>query len=167
LFRLEELNLRENQLERVPLEVANLQYLQHIDLTTNPKLQSPPPEIIKQGPKEIIRFLSQLLVENRTQETVKRYEAKLLLVGEGGVGKSSLLRSLRGEIFDPNLDTTHGIEVNVFLLDHPEEADTTIRLNTWDFGGQQIYHATHQFFLTKRSLYLVLWNAHKEQDKLT
>ena len=26
----------------------------------------------------------------------------------------------------------------------------------WDFGGQEIYHATHQFFLTRRSLYLLV-----------
>jgi hypothetical protein len=26
----------------------------------------------------------------------------------------------------------------------------------WDFGGQQFYHATHQFFLTKRSLYILV-----------
>ena len=28
---------------------------------------------------------------------------------------------------------------------------------TWDFGGQTEYYATHQYFLSKRSLYLVLW----------
>ncbi len=28
----------------------------------------------------------------------------------------------------------------------------------WDFGGQEIMHATHQFFLTKRSLYLLVLN---------
>ncbi len=27
--------------------------------------------------------------------------------------------------------------------------DDEIRLNVWDFGGQEIMHATHQFFLTK------------------
>jgi hypothetical protein len=32
-------------------------------------------------------------------------------------------------------------------------------LSAWDFGGQQIYHATHQFFLTNRSLFLLLWNS--------
>lgn len=31
-----------------------------------------------------------------------------------------------------------------------------VRLNVWDFGGQEILHATHQFFLTKRSLYLLV-----------
>lgn len=34
-----------------------------------------------------------------------------------------------------------------------------MQLNTWDFGGQQIYHATHQFFLTNRSLFLLVWHA--------
>jgi GTPase SAR1 family protein len=37
-----------------------------------------------------------------------RYEAKLLVVGEGGRGKSSLLKVLRGEKFEADLVTTHG-----------------------------------------------------------
>ena len=40
----------------------------------------------------------------------------------------------------------------------------TFQLNVWDFGGQQIYHATHQFFLTKSSLY-VLVDDTKKDDK--
>ena len=88
-----------------------------------------------------------------------RYEAKLLIVGEGGTGKSSLLRALRNQVFVTQLSTTHGIEVDTLELPHPKKANTNIVLNTWDFGGQQIYHATHQFFLTKRSVYLVTWNA--------
>jgi len=32
----------------------------------------------------------------------------------------------------------------------------------WDFGGQEIYHATHQFFLTKRSLYILLDDTRKD-----
>jgi len=43
--------------------------------------------------------------------------------------------------------------------------DETIRLNIWDFGGQEIMHATHQFFLTKRSIYLlILDNRQNEQQ---
>ena len=30
---------------------------------------------------------------------------------------------------------------------------------TWDFGGQEEYYATHQCFISRRSLYLVVWNA--------
>jgi len=34
-----------------------------------------------------------------------------------------------------------------------------MRLAAWDFGGQEIYHATHQFFLTDQSLFVLVWNA--------
>jgi internalin A len=32
-------------------------------------------------------------------------------------------------------------------------------LSAWDFAGQHIEHATHQFFLTENAVYLILWNA--------
>ena len=49
-----------------------------------------------------------------------------------------------------------------------EDSTVTMELNAWDFGGQEIYHATHQFFLTNRSLFLLAWNARHgyEQGKL-
>jgi internalin A len=40
----------------------------------------------------------------------------------------------------------------------------TVKLNVWDFGGQEIMHATHQFFLTKRSLYLLVLNARQDES---
>lgn len=91
-----------------------------------------------------------------------------MLVGEGGVGKTHLLYALRGEQPPAELDTTHGIEIKPLELPHPEEAAARMTLNCWDFGGQEIYHATHQFFLTDRSLFLLVWNARVgyEQSKL-
>jgi hypothetical protein len=35
-------------------------------------------------------------------------------------------------------------------------------VNIWDFGGQEIYHQTHQFFLSKRALYFLLTDDRKE-----
>jgi hypothetical protein len=35
-------------------------------------------------------------------------------------------------------------------------------VNIWDFGGQEIYHATHQFFLTRRSVYALVADTRKE-----
>jgi len=32
-----------------------------------------------------------------------------------------------------------------------------VMFRTWDFGGQNEYYATHQYFLSKRSLYIVVW----------
>lgn len=35
-------------------------------------------------------------------------------------------------------------------------------MHIWDFGGQHFYHGTHRFFLTKRSLYVVLADNRKQ-----
>ena len=32
-----------------------------------------------------------------------------------------------------------------------------ITFRTWDFGGQREYYSTHQYFISKRALYLVCW----------
>lgn len=94
-----------------------------------------------------------------------RYEAKLMIVGEGGVGKSSLLRALQGKGFVQGLKTTHGVDVQSYRLPHPQKPEAIITLNVWDFGGQQIYHTTHQFFMTPRSLYLLVWNARGDTEQ--
>ncbi len=46
---------------------------------------------------------------------------------------------------------------------HPEDGQE-MHLNVWDFAGQQIEHATHQFFLTEGALYLILWSARQGPD---
>jgi internalin A len=153
-FYLQELDLSHNQLTQVPVELAQLTQLQTLLLNDNADLLTPPPEIVAQGTREILAFLREL-----QRASFPRYEAKVLLVGEGGTGKSSLLRALRGQEFEEGLDTTHGIAVESLPLPRPQLSDKSLTLNVWDFGGQDIYHATHQFFLTKRSVYVVVWNA--------
>src|ERR1022692_4897934 len=82
--------------------------------------------------------------------------------------RTCLLRALRGERFRPDESTTHGIAIETIKLKHPQFGKVLMQLNTWDFGGQEIYHATHQFFLTNRSLFLLAWNARQgyEQGRL-
>src|SRR6266487_1297859 len=151
LTNLQELDLSHTKLKQLPTEIGQLTSLQTLNVDDIPTLLTPPPEIVARGTTDIQAFLREL-----QQSRIIRFESKLLIVGEGGTGKSSLLRALRDDTFDSNLSTTHGIEVDRLKLPSPQHE---IILNTWDFGGQQIYHATHQFFLTKRSLYLVVWNA--------
>src|SRR6266496_1460859 len=150
LTNLQELDLSHTKLKQLPTEIGQLTSLQTLNVDDIPTLLTPPPEIVARGTTDIQAFLREL-----QQSRIIRFESKLLIVGEGGTGKSSLLRALRNDTFDSNLSTTHGIEVDRLKLPSHHE----ITLNTWDFGGQQIYHATHQFFLTKRSLYMVVWNA--------
>jgi internalin A len=155
-----------NPLKILPPQLGRLESLETLDLT-NLKLTDPPPEIVKQGPKAVPAYLRGKLEDERPL-----WESKLLLVGEGGVGKTQLLRALRKKQFQEGTEseTTWGIDVLPMELPHPEpeQEDVTMTLRCWDFGGQNIYHATHQFFLTTRSMFLLAWNARLgwEQGKL-
>ncbi len=129
----------------------------------NCPLTNPPQAIAAQGNEAILNYFTE-----RARGGVDHlYEAKMLVLGEGGAGKTSLIRRL----YQPEAplpaakDTTRGIEIckREFKLKNGR----TFRLNVWDFGGQQIYHATHQFFLTGRSLYVLLDDTRKDYKSVS
>ncbi|MCI5218210.1 MAG: hypothetical protein D3914_03215 [Candidatus Electrothrix sp. LOE2] len=129
----------------------------------NNQLTSPPPEIIKQG-REAMRAYFHSLKKN---ETVRLHEAKVLLVGEGMAGKTSLLKQFQGLDFDKKESQTHGI--NVLSLSSNElpgfGQDDECRLHFWDFGGQEIMHASHRFFMSNRSLYILVLDSRTDSRK--
>ena len=124
--------LSNNKLTALPGEIGNLSNLRWLYLEQNP-LTSPPPEIVAQGTKAILAYLREL-----SRDSEKQWVSKLLVVGEGGVGKTSLLKALRGEPFNAEESTTHGIEIQALNVDHPTERGVFMQLNAWDFGGQEI-----------------------------
>lgn len=160
LSNLTKLALNGNQFSRLPSNFTHLINLEELDLSLNP-WRTPPPEIVETGLDEVMGFLHSL----KTSNVTARYQAKLMIIGEGAAGKSSALRALRGLTFNEKLETTHGIDIQPYQLSHPNQPDITITLNVWDFGGQQIYHTTHQFFMTRRSLYLLVWNARGDTEQ--
>jgi internalin A len=83
-------------------------------------------------------------------------EAKLILIGNGRVGKTSLADTLQGKAFNPKQDSTHG--VRQLAWDIKLSDGQPLHLRIWDFGGQEIYHNTHRFFLSTRALYLLVWD---------
>ncbi len=95
-------------------------------------------------------------------ETEPFYEAKFLIVGEGGAGKTSLANKIKDENYklQPEEKSTQGIDVIRWDFTLPNGKD--FRVNIWDFGGQEIYHQTHQFFLSKRSFYALVADTRKE-----
>ncbi|KAJ8304991.1 hypothetical protein KUTeg_018574 [Tegillarca granosa] len=50
---------------------------------------------------------------------------------------------------------TDGIDICTWKVPHENES---ISYSVWDFAGQTVYYNTHQFFLSNRAVYFLLWN---------
>jgi internalin A len=83
-------------------------------------------------------------------------DVKLMVLGNGRVGKTQICRRLRGEDYDDKVSSTHGIVVASAQLPHARSGDTT-HLQIWDFGGQDIYHGTHALFMRSRAIFAAVW----------
>jgi internalin A len=152
LRRLGSLSLDDNSLASLPLSLKMLPSLRRLFLYGNPSLEIPT-EILDDpaDPANILDYYFRI----RSGSARPLNEAKLILVGRGEVGKTSLIERLTNDQFRPQ-KKTEGIQVTQWPVQL--ETSENVRLHIWDFGGQEIMHATHQFFLTERSLYLLVLN---------
>jgi Leucine-rich repeat (LRR) protein len=150
LTSLQELDLKNNQLRELPEAIASLARLQKLYLRKNP-LNPDLAAAYRQGTTAVLRYL-----QAKAEEQITLNEAKLILIGEGEVGKSCLLGALREDEWLESRPTTHGIEIKPVIVTHPDSG-TEISLNGWDFGGQPVYRSTHQLFFSAPAVYLVVW----------
>jgi Leucine-rich repeat (LRR) protein/GTPase SAR1 family protein len=157
------LGISNNNINDLSPSFAQLEHLENLDLDDNPlnpALQSAY-DNRSSGYLDRVKAYLRSLAEGNAEPL---YEAKLVLVGEGNVGKTTLLKALKGpktEDGGPRQGetTTHGVAIDIagLRLPHPEKENVEIQLNAWDFGGQDVYRVTHQFFFSRRSLYLLVW----------
>ena len=160
LTELRSLNLSANKLSSLPSILSELD-LKELYLHGNPALGIPA-EILgptwvdvataggkPNDPRAILDFY----FSHRKQDAKPLNEVKLLLVGHGRVGKTSLSKALRGIQHNEQEPETPGIERNLLPL---AVGKSNITAHIWDFGGQEFLHQTHQFFFSERSIYVVV-----------
>ncbi len=87
----------------------------------------------------------------------------MMLVGRGGAGKTSLVERLMHGTFNKWQESTTGIALQDWKLPCPGGDDVTVHV--WDFAGQVIAHATHQFFLSARSVYVLVLTAREDSQR--
>jgi GTPase SAR1 family protein len=151
LRSLRRVRLGENQIRDLPSSICALENLTEIELQGNPLN----PELAA-AHKEGLEAVKRYLRAKAEGGQVVLNEAKLILIGEGEVGKSCLLGALRGDPWEEGRPTTHGIEIKPVNVTDPATG-TDITLNGWDFGGQRVYRPTHQLFFSAPAVYLVVW----------
>ena len=164
LKRLHYLNLEGNKIRELPEQIANMECLKELKIAENP-FDILPPEIVARGIESIRNFIKEL------EEKDYIYEVKLIIVGEGRVGKTCLSHALTmDDYLLQDEESTEGINIDRWIISKEEinainpSIDSDFQINIWDFGGQEIYHSTHQFFLTKRSIYLLVTESRKEDS---
>ncbi len=169
LTKLQELHLDNNRLAAIPEAIGNLTNLEVLFLHDNPALNLPP-EIL--GPTSLESDKNAPLAAPKSilgyyfRPKKPLNEAKLILVGFGKVGKTSLVNRLVEGTFSKDEKKTDGIKITQWPVTLSNGSDE-VQLHVWDFGGQEIMHSTHQFSLSHRSLYLLVLSGrqgHEDAD---
>ncbi|MCX5964137.1 MAG: leucine-rich repeat domain-containing protein [Cyanobacteria bacterium] len=170
LTNLTTLDLWNNQIIAIPNSIQLLTKLEQLDLRKNPL--SIPKDILDSDfstREEAQRPAAQPILDyyfttRDPDETNYLHEAKLIIVGEGGAGKTSLAQKLLKPEYQliPEAEDISTQGIDILRWDFKGTNSNDYRIHLWDFGGQEIYHATHQFFLTERSLYLLVADSRKE-----
>ena len=168
LAKLVQLNLRSNRLTSLPSGLRNLTNLDWLYLHDNPALQLSPSVLgadTRNGsgklasPKSILDFY----FSRKAEKTRPLNEVKLILVGRGGAGKTCTVRALQDQPFRPGEESTPGIALCDWTMKGCQGQPVTAHV--WDFAGQVITHALHQFFFSVRSVYVVVLTGRENNER--
>jgi len=156
-----------NRITSLPVFLSSMPALISLQLDRNP-LKSIPREILQRGDSDLLVYLREHASGSRDV-----YRMKLMFVGQGNVGKTSLLNALqqgrkkkglrqllKGDDTKKRNVATDGIDISEWNLKSPllPSPDDSLTFSAWDFAGQEVYYSTHQFFMSHRAIYLVVFN---------
>ena len=82
-------------------------------------------------------------------------ELKIILLGESGVGKSSIILRYYKDKFDPHLPSTFG---STFIKKDLKRDNITYKLNIWDTTGQEKYHSVTQLFIRDTDIAILVYS---------
>lgn len=127
-------------------------------LANNP-IVNPPKQYLEAGIEAILSYWNQQEKKKiRVEEKQKVNAAKLIIIGNSRVGKSTLSYLLcNKKLPAAPLSSTHGLAFSTWTPDWTINRNR-LSVNIIDFGGQEYYHDTHHLFFNDRAAYLLLWN---------
>jgi len=118
-------------------------------------------EVAQQGHVASLRYFE----ERQKQGEQQLNEAKIVVVGAGEAGKTTLIQKIINPVHPvPNLDDkrTEGVKITHLALKKTLDG-RKVKAYMWDLGGQELYHATHQFFLSPDTFYILLNDNRKNE----
>lgn len=110
--------------------------------------------------------LDEAILLGQTQESVQYTTAKIVLVGDSGVGKTGLGWRLTHDEFKEH-SSTHGQQFwPIKQLGFKRKDGTECEAVLWDLAGQPIYRQIHSIFLENVTAALVLFDPSNREDPL-
>lgn len=119
---------------------------------------------------QVVEYLNKFLSNT---PRIRLNRCKLMFVGDGAVGKTTTLGSLKNLVEKSKkskqalLDNvaTDGIDMHPIRIPAGFKytqghigGSESINFSCWDFAGQDVYTYTHQFFLSDKAIYLIGFN---------
>jgi small GTP-binding protein len=95
-------------------------------------------------------------------EASKYTNAKVLLVGDSGVGKSGLAIKLTTDRFEPTISTDAVWATQMPLPHDTSTAEIEGEIWLWDFAGQADYRLVHQLYMDEAAVAVLVFNPQKE-----
>src|ERR1044071_3444936 len=162
LSGLQSLDCSECSLKRIPEGMWQKSSLEEVYLF-NTLLPGIPAEVLSQEPYENCLESLRAHFRDLAAGATTLTDIKLIVLGNGRVGKTQICRRWRGEDYDQGVPSTHGVVVTSAPLRGPS-AERLATLHIWDFGGQDIYHGTHALFMRSRAMFLIAWAREAESS---
>ncbi|TAE08557.1 MAG: hypothetical protein EAZ95_17095, partial [Bacteroidetes bacterium] len=152
--------------------LADLPALEHLSFYGNP---------VKGMPKEVLgRNWTDNCLDNikpylaGMKDTDYVFEGKLILIGEPAAGKTTLCRKFLDAGFKlqkAEIEMTRGIAVTPWRFPYQNPKHTPVHegfdgqftSHIFDFGGQDILHATHRYFFSRRTVYVLVVDTRSEE----
>eukprot|EP01125_Pyxidicula_operculata_P014786 TRINITY_DN496_c3_g1_i1.p1 TRINITY_DN496_c3_g1~~TRINITY_DN496_c3_g1_i1.p1 ORF type:complete len:2368 (-),score=568.15 TRINITY_DN496_c3_g1_i1:56-7159(-) len=145
LTQLKSLVLTDNKIETLPSSFVDLKQLKLLELKGNP-IGLLPDDIQRKDVNKVLTYLNEMQEPNKQWNRIK-----LIVVGPENVGKTHLVNCLRKRDYPKNI-STDGIDVE------PLSLNKRFKYLVYDFGGQEVFYPTHQFFLCDRAIYIVVFD---------
>jgi GTPase SAR1 family protein/nucleotide-binding universal stress UspA family protein len=118
--------------------------------------------LVDAGSTELLLVNGWDRVDSAPPATTTYANAKVLLLGDSGVGKSGLAMVLAGKEFRPT-ESTHGRRIwRLPAADEQEPFGDSRDVMLWDLAGQPGYRIVHQLHLEGAALALILFDAKSE-----
>lgn len=135
--------------ETVPVEL----------LIGNNPLEFPPISVIDLGPETVQNYYEAAEQFGH----VPLSEGRVIVIGDGSAGKSSLIERMLYGTFEKGRAQTNGIKIEHWHLPNPDD-DRELTFHIWDFGGQEIQHAVHKFFFSEGCVYVLVLDNRREEE---